>query len=51
MKELTEIRWHGRAGQGVVTASDLLAETALEEDKYFQSLPEFGAERAGARCQ
>ena len=48
MPELTEIRWHGRAGQGVVTASDMLAETALEEGKYFQSLPEFGAERQGA---
>jgi pyruvate ferredoxin oxidoreductase gamma subunit len=45
---LTEIRWHGRAGQGVVTASELLAETALEEGKYFQSFPEFGAERSGA---
>lgn len=48
MKGLTEIRWHGRAGQGIVTASDLLAETALGEGKYFQSLPEFGAERQGA---
>ena len=29
MAELTEIRWHGRGGQGVVTAGELLAETAL----------------------
>lgn len=48
MSEVVEIRWHGRAGQGVVTASELLAETALEEGKYFQSFPEFGAERSGA---
>ncbi len=48
MSEVVEIRWHGRAGQGVVTASEMLAETALEEGKYFQSFPEFGAERSGA---
>ncbi len=39
---------HGRGGQGVVTGSEVLAETALEEGKYFQALPEFGAERSGA---
>lgn len=48
MGKLTEIRWHGRAGQGVVTASELLAEAALEEDKYFQAFPEYGPERMGA---
>jgi pyruvate ferredoxin oxidoreductase gamma subunit len=46
--KLTEIRWHGRAGQGVVTASELLAEAALQEGKYFQAFPEYGAERMGA---
>jgi pyruvate ferredoxin oxidoreductase gamma subunit len=46
--KLTEIRWHGRAGQGVVTASELLAEAALHEGKYFQAFPEYGAERMGA---
>ena len=45
---LTEIRWHGRGGQGVVTASKMLAQAALVEGKYFQALPEFGAERSGA---
>jgi pyruvate ferredoxin oxidoreductase gamma subunit len=45
---MTEIRWHGRAGQGVVTASELLGEAALEEGKYFQAFPEYGAERMGA---
>ncbi len=48
MSKLTEIRWHGRAGQGVVTASELLAEAALKEGKYFQAFPEYGAERMGA---
>ena len=47
-KETIEIRWHGRGGQGVVTASKLLAETALEERKYFQGMPDYGAERMGA---
>lgn len=45
---LLEIRWHGRAGQGVVTAAELLAETALGEGKYFQAFPEYGPERMGA---
>lgn len=46
--DLIEIRWHGRAGQGAVTASEMLAETALSEGRYFQAFPEFGAERTGA---
>ncbi len=48
MAELTEIRWHGRGGQGVVTAGELLAEAALEEGKYFQAFPDYGPERMGA---
>ncbi len=48
MEKITEIRWHGRAGQGLVTAVELLAEAALAENRYFQAAPEFGAERAGA---
>lgn len=43
-----EIRWHARGGQGAVTASKLLAETALGEGKYFQGMPDYGAERSGA---
>ncbi|KPJ60198.1 MAG: hypothetical protein AMJ46_07715 [Latescibacteria bacterium DG_63] len=43
-----EIRWHGRGGQGVVTAARLLAGAALRADKYFQAFPEFGPERMGA---
>lgn len=48
MSQLTEIRWHGRAGQGVVTAGELLAESAMEDGKYFQAFPEYGSERMGA---
>ncbi|MDR3135953.1 MAG: 2-oxoacid:acceptor oxidoreductase family protein [Coriobacteriales bacterium] len=48
MAELTEIRWHARAGQGAVTASKLLAETALLKGNYIQSMPEYGPERTGA---
>jgi pyruvate ferredoxin oxidoreductase gamma subunit len=48
MQELTEIRWHARAGQGAVTAAKLVAETALELDHYIQAMPEYGPERMGA---
>jgi len=45
---LTEIRWHGRAGQGVVTASRMFGQAALLDGKHAQAFPEFGPERAGA---
>jgi len=48
MEQLTEIRWHGRGGQGVVTAGKVLAETALGANLYFQAFPDYGPERAGA---
>ena len=50
-KETLEFRWHGRGGQGAVTASKMLAETALEEGKYFLGNPDYGAERMGAPIQ
>jgi pyruvate ferredoxin oxidoreductase gamma subunit len=43
-----EIRWHGRGGQGAVTSAELLALAAIEEGKYAQAMPSFGAERRGA---
>jgi pyruvate ferredoxin oxidoreductase gamma subunit len=46
--ELVEIRWHGRGGQGVVTAGKLLAEMALTNDLHFQAFPDYGPERMGA---
>ncbi|MDR1088032.1 MAG: 2-oxoacid:acceptor oxidoreductase family protein [Coriobacteriales bacterium] len=48
MSGLIEIRWHARAGQGAVTASKLLAETALRNGSYIQAMPEYGPERTGA---
>ncbi|MFA6952626.1 MAG: 2-oxoacid:acceptor oxidoreductase family protein [Candidatus Methanomethylophilaceae archaeon] len=44
----TEICWHGRGGQGVVTANEILAETAIYAGKYVKAFPEFGPERMGA---
>lgn len=46
--QLIEIRWHGRGGQGVVTAGKLLAEIALDAGQYFQAFPDYGPERMGA---
>ena len=46
--QLTEIRWHARAGQGAVTAAKVVAETALSADQYMQAMPEYGPERMGA---
>jgi pyruvate ferredoxin oxidoreductase gamma subunit len=45
---LTEVRWHGRGGQGAVTSAELLAQAAINEGKYAQAFPAFGAERRGA---
>jgi len=48
MKDLLEIRWHGRGGQGAKTAAQFLAEAALGLGKHIQAFPEYGPERAGA---
>lgn len=48
MTQLTEIRWHGRGGQGAKTASLLLADVAFSIGKYVQGFPEYGPERMGA---
>lgn len=48
MKDLVEIRWHGRGGQGAKTASLLFADAALAQGKYIQAFPEYGPERMGA---
>ena len=47
-RDLLEIRWHGRGGQGAKTASQLLADAAFMSGKYVQSFPEYGPERSGA---
>ena len=43
-----EIRFHGRGGQGAVTAAEALAEAAINEGKWALAFPEYGAERRGA---
>jgi pyruvate ferredoxin oxidoreductase alpha subunit len=43
-----EIRIHGRGGQGVVTAAELLSAAVFAEGKYAQAFPSFGSERMGA---
>jgi pyruvate ferredoxin oxidoreductase gamma subunit len=48
MKEIFEVRIHGRGGQGAKTASQFIVEAALEKGKHIQSFPEYGPERAGA---
>lgn len=46
--EMIEIRWHGRGGQGAKTAAQLVAQIALEENRFGQGFPEYGPERMGA---
>ena len=48
MSQLTEIRWHGRGGQGAKTAALLLADVAFSIGKCVQGFPEYGPERMGA---
>lgn len=43
-----QIRIHGRGGQGVVTAAEMLSIAAFLEGKYAQAFPSFGSERMGA---
>lgn len=45
---MIEIRWHGRAGQGAKTASQLLAAAAMDTGQHVQAFPEYGPERSGA---
>jgi pyruvate ferredoxin oxidoreductase gamma subunit len=43
-----QIRIHGRGGQGVVTAAEMLSIAAFREGKHAQAFPSFGSERTGA---
>jgi pyruvate ferredoxin oxidoreductase gamma subunit len=43
-----QVRIHGRGGQGVVTAAELLSVAAFREDRHAQAFPSFGSERTGA---
>jgi pyruvate ferredoxin oxidoreductase gamma subunit len=43
-----QVRIHGRGGQGVVTAAELLSVAAFLEGEHAQAFPSFGSERTGA---
>jgi pyruvate ferredoxin oxidoreductase gamma subunit len=43
-----QVRIHGRGGQGVVTAAELLSVAAFTEGRHAQAFPSFGSERMGA---
>ena len=43
-----QIRIHGRGGQGVVTAAEMLSIAAFREGRHAQAFPSFGSERTGA---
>jgi pyruvate ferredoxin oxidoreductase gamma subunit len=45
---MIEIRFHGRGGQGAVTAAEMLAKAVGYDGKYSQAFPSFGPERRGA---
>ncbi len=52
MRGVFEVRWHGRGGQGLVTASRILAVAAFNEGFVgVQSIPWIGAERRGAQIE
>jgi pyruvate ferredoxin oxidoreductase gamma subunit len=48
MADMLEIRWHGRGGQGTVTAAKVVADACLSGGRHVQAFPEYGPERAGA---
>ena len=43
-----QVRFHGRGGQGVVTAAEILSVAAFREQRHAQACPSFGSERTGA---
>jgi pyruvate ferredoxin oxidoreductase gamma subunit len=45
---LFQVRIHGRGGQGVVTAAEMLSIAAFVEGRHAQAFPSFGSERSGA---
>jgi pyruvate ferredoxin oxidoreductase gamma subunit len=47
-RSMLQIRIHGRGGQGVVSAAEMLSIAAFEQGRHAQACPSFGAERTGA---
>jgi pyruvate ferredoxin oxidoreductase gamma subunit len=48
MREILEVRWHGRGGLGAVTSAEVIARAATNEGRYAQAFASFGPERRGA---
>ena len=48
MGAMFQVRIHGRGGQGVVSAAEMLSVAAFEEGRHAQAFPSFGSERMGA---
>jgi pyruvate ferredoxin oxidoreductase gamma subunit len=48
MNSITEIRVHGRGGQGAVTTAELIAIAAFKDGRFSQAVPNFGPERRGS---
>ncbi|HVN95110.1 MAG TPA: 2-oxoacid:acceptor oxidoreductase family protein [Syntrophorhabdaceae bacterium] len=48
---MIEVRFHGRGGQGAVTAAEIVAQAAIKKGEYAQAFPSFGPERRGAPVQ
>ena len=47
-KDILEVIFHARGGQGAKSAAEILAQAATEEGKFVQAFPSFGPERSGA---
>lgn len=47
-KDTLEVVWHGRGGQGAVTAARMVGQALIAAGKYVQTFPEYGPERRGA---
>jgi 2-oxoacid:acceptor oxidoreductase gamma subunit (pyruvate/2-ketoisovalerate family)/2-oxoacid:acceptor oxidoreductase delta subunit (pyruvate/2-ketoisovalerate family) len=48
MEQIKEIRFHGRGGQGIVLASEMVVHAAMFDGLYATALPSFGVERRGS---
>ena len=46
--DMFQVRIHGRGGQGIVTAAEMLSLAAFDEGHHAQAFPSFGSERNGA---
>ena len=48
LRQMLQVRFHGRGGQGVVTAAEMLSIAAFEQGRHAMAFPSFGSERTGA---